>query len=282
MHEPVYTISIVLVTVLVSLRGFRDPSFVQRYIFWPEAILRNKQGYRLISSGFLHLDGFHLFGNMYSLYAFGRYLEPRAGAMAFLAIYFSSIIGGNLLSLFLHRHHDYRALGASGGVCGIIYASIFLMGSSIFLFFLPVPVPPWLYAIAYLLFSFYGIKKGKDNIGHDAHLGGAIIGLMVTTGLYPEIVTEQPLLYSAVMGLSLVLLIYILKNPLFLPWRAFTGSFAARRRPSKPALTRKEQAEQVDAILEKLSRSGMQSLTPAEQQILRDASRRGSHDQGSN
>ncbi|HWY78457.1 MAG TPA: rhomboid family intramembrane serine protease [Verrucomicrobiae bacterium] len=275
--EPVFTIAVIAVTCLVSIHGFRDPSFVQRFIFWPEAILRDKQGYRLITAGFLHLNWFHLLGNMYSLYAFGKYMEMYLGALPLLTIYFSSIVGGDLLSLFLHRHHDYRALGASGGVCGVIFASIFLLGSDIRFLFLPLPIPAWLYAIAYLLFFFYGIKAGKDNVGHDAHLGGAIIGLVVATGFYPEIVTRHPVLYSVVMGLSIAMLLYILKNPLFLPWQVFVRSSPRRRpvKPPKPALTQEEQAEQVDAILDKLSRSGMGSLTRAEQEILREAARRG-------
>jgi membrane associated rhomboid family serine protease len=276
--EPVFTIAVIAVTCLVSIHGFRDPSFVQRFIFWPEAILREKQGYRLITAGFLHLNWFHLLGNMYSLYAFGKSMEMYIGPVPLLTIYFSSIIGGDLLSLFLHRHHDYRALGASGGVCGVIFASIFLLGNDVVLLFLPIPIPAWLYAIAYLLFSFYGIRAGKDNVGHDAHLGGAIIGLAVATAFYPKIVTQHPVLYSAVMGLSIVMLLYILKNPLFLPWQVFVSLSPAHRRPakpSKPALTPEEQDEQVDGILDKLSRSGMGSLTRAEQEILREAARRG-------
>ncbi|MDB6017092.1 MAG: rhomboid family protein [Pedosphaera sp.] len=274
MQEPV-TISIIALTVMISFWGFRDHAFVEKFIFSPAAILRDKQGYRLITSGFLHADWPHLAFNMYSLYSFGRNLETYYGPATLLAIYLSSILGGNLLSLFLHRNHVYKAYGASGGVCGVIFASIFLLRGDIRMLMLPIPIPTWLYAILFLLGSFYGIKKSADNIGHDAHLGGAIIGLVVTTMIYPGIISAQPYLYSAVMILSLVLLIVLIKNPMFLPLHASTRSSSPPRSPPKTPLTRDQQARQVNAILEKISRSGMDSLTREEHQLLLDASQKG-------
>ncbi|MDB6111703.1 MAG: rhomboid family protein [Pedosphaera sp.] len=277
MHEP-FTISLIAVTVLVSLQGFRNSAFVEKFIFCPQAILRDKEFYRLITSGFLHADWPHLGFNMFSLYSFGKAIEWVFGPATLLTIYFASIIGGNLLSLFLHRHHVYRAYGASGGVCGIIFASIFLTGSDVYLFI--ISIPGWLYAILFLLGSFYGIKNARDNVGHDAHLGGAIIGLGVTTLLYSDIVTQRPSLYAAVMGLSLVLLVYLVKNPLFLPLTSFIGSAPKRSIPRQTRLTRKQEAEEVNRILDKLSRTGMDSLTPEEQKILLEASRRSRRDAG--
>jgi membrane associated rhomboid family serine protease len=266
------------VTVLVSLQGFRDPAFVEKFIFCPQAILRDKEYYRLITSGFLHADWPHLFFNMFSLYSFGKGIEWFFRPATLLLIYFTSIIGGNLLSLFLHRHHVYKAYGASGGVCGVIFASIFLTGSDVYLFVLSVP--GWLYAILFLIGSFYGIKNARGDVGHDAHLGGAIIGLVVTTFLHPDMVTRRPYLYAAVMSLSLVLLIYLIKNPLFLPLTSFIGSAPKRPAPRRPQMTREQEARQVNVILDKLSKSGMDSLTDAEQKILQEASRRGRRDAG--
>jgi membrane associated rhomboid family serine protease len=205
-HEPVPWVcfGIILITCVSSIKGFKDGSYVERFIFSPEHILHGKQGYRLVTSAFLHANWEHLIFNMMSFYFFGRNIELALGIVPLLVIYFASIVGGDLLSLFLHRHHVYRAYGASGGVCGIIYASIFLFpGSHISFFLLPFGIPAWLYAIGYMLMEFYGLKKGADNIGHDAHLGGAIIGLLTTTALYPHIVTTSPKLYAVVMVLSL-------------------------------------------------------------------------------
>jgi len=268
------TVAVAIITALFSFQGFRDPAFMDRFIFAPDRILRDKQGYRLITSGFLHGDWFHLIFNMYSLCSFGKNIEFIYGPWLLMAIYFSSILGGSLLSLFLHRNHDYRAYGASGGVCGVIFASLFLIGGGVTPLFCPITIPGWLYAILFLVGSFRGIKRARDNIGHDAHLGGAIFGLLVTTALEPRIVFHQPRLFAIVMGLSLVLLVYLVKNPLFLPLSSFREWLPQR---NEPRVTRREPEDdpgQVDAILEKVSRSGMQSLSKAEHKRLLDASRK--------
>jgi membrane associated rhomboid family serine protease len=271
----VFTILIIAATVYISFLGFKNPLLVERYIFCPQYILRDKQYYRLVTSSFLHADWQHLAFNMFSLYAFGHMIEYIYGPLVFITIYFASIIGGDLLSLLVHRHHIYRAYGSSGGVCGIIFASIFLFpGGGISMFFVPVSIPAWLYAIVFLLGSFYGIKKSWGNIGHDAHLGGAIIGLVTATFLHPEIIGRSPKLYAAVMGLSIIILIYLIKNPMLLPLSSFTQSFPTFQSPTKPPLTREQEMRRVNVLLDKISKSGMQSLTREEHKFLLTASRK--------
>jgi membrane associated rhomboid family serine protease len=270
----VFTILVIAATAYISFLGFKHPQFVEHYIFCPQYILRDKQYYRLVTSGFLHADWQHLTFNMFSLYAFGHIIEYQYGPLILIGIYFASIIGGNFLSLLVHRHHVYQAYGASGGVCGIIFAYIFLFpGGGISMFFVPVSIPAWLYAIIFLVGSFYGIKKRWGNIGHDAHLGGAIIGLVTATFLHPEIIGRSPKLYTAVMGLSVVMLFYLIKNPLFLPWSSFIQVFPTSKNPTKPPLTREQEMRRVNVLLDKISKSGMQSLTKDEHKFLLTASR---------
>ena len=269
-----FTVAVAIITALFSLQGFRDPAFVEKFIFVPERILRDKQGYRLITSGFLHADWFHLIFNMYSFCSFGKNIEFIYGPATLMVIYFSSIVGGDLHSLFLHRHHEYRSYGASGGVCGVIFASLFLVGGGVTPLLCPFTIPGWLYAILFLVGSFMGIKRARDNIGHDAHLGGAIIGLLVTTALEPRIVFLRPAMFATVMGLSLVLLVYLVRNPLFLPLSAFHDWLPQRSEPRKSRPEPEDDSTQVDAILEKVSRSGIQSLSKAEHKKLLDASRK--------
>jgi hypothetical protein len=181
--------------------------------------------------------------------------------------------GGSLLSLWLHRNHEYRAYGASGGVCGLLFSYIFLFpGGSIVLFPFPIPIPAWLYAILFFAGSFLALKRQTDNIGHDAHLGGAIIGLWTTALLEPEIVHRQPKLFLAISGLSVLLFVYLVKNLMFLPLSSFlpTGP-RPNAKPGKPSQLRDEAVE-LDAILEKISQSGMDSLSPAEKARLNSAS----------
>jgi membrane associated rhomboid family serine protease len=276
MHEPIFTYLIIAGTVWVSLSAFRNSSIEENLIFCPRYILAEKQYHRLLTSAFLHANWRHLFSNMFTMYAFGQYIELFYGAPLFLAIYFAAIIGGSLLALWLHRNHEYRAYGASGGVSGILLASIFLLpNGSISLLFFPVPIPAWLYAIMFLLYEFYGVTKGKDNIGHDAHLGGAIIGLFTATAFQSEIIKWSPKLYATVTLLSLGMLAYLIKNPLLLPMHAFV-SFKSRAIPkrAKPALSPEQEEEQVNKILDKISKKGMQGLKKEEHELLLKASRK--------
>jgi hypothetical protein len=195
--------------------------------------------------------------------------ERRFGPVEFLLIYFASIIGGNLLSLLVHRYHDYRAYGASGGVSGIIYAFILLCPGWDLVLLFNLRVPSWLYAIGYLALSFYGMKTQKDKIGHDAHLGGALVGLFTAALLHPQMVRYSPKLFAAISLGTVLLFIYLARNPLFLPLKAL--EFGQRTRPARASAPRQVEKE-MDAILQKISEKGMDSLTPAEKALLQEVS----------
>ena len=208
---------------------------------------------------------------MLSLFLFGNAVELAAGKTQFLAIYFGAVVGGNLLSLYVHRHHEYRAYGASGGVCGIIFAYILLFpGSSVSMYFVPVYVPGWLYAIGYLAISFYGMKEHRGNVGHDAHLGGAIIGLLIAAVLNPSSVSDNPTVFLVVLIPAILLLVYLWVNPLFLPVSSFFGAKSKTRAERLPKY--KQENLQLDAILEKIASKGMDSLSREEKAFLGEAS----------
>jgi membrane associated rhomboid family serine protease len=276
---PIATIMIIGLTVYWSYRGFTRYGFRDRYIFNPIRILWDRQYYRLLSCGFLHLNWLHLLFNMLSLYSVGFAIEQAFGLYVFLIIYLGSIVGGSLLSLYLHRdHHSYRALGASGGVCGIIFAYIFLFPGSWMSFFF-IPLPSWLYAILFILVSFFGLRGQLGNIGHDAHLGGAVIGLLITTVLRPAIVVQSPILYAIVIGLSAALFIHLYKNPLFRQganplkpsyWRRNRAETQARKRANQEWQDKKT----LDRLLSKISRSGIESLSWQEERQLKAISKR--------
>jgi membrane associated rhomboid family serine protease len=283
---------VIAFTCWFSFLGFRDAGFESDYLFWPEAILARRQFYRLITSGFLHLNVPHLAMNMLSLYFFGPLIERICGPVQFLLIYLGAMVGGNLLALYVHRSHDYRALGASGGVAGIILAYIFLFpGGSIRMYFLPIGIPSWLYAVAFLLASFYGMQRRLTNVGHDAHLGGALVGLFTATALHPQVIRYSPRLFVAISVGTALLFIYLARNPLFLPlegfnfakssprpprqgWRASLQRlfhFTRRKGPAAP-LTFNRPDRRVDAILQKISAHGIDSLTEEERKLMDEVS----------
>ncbi len=207
------TVLITVLTALISWQGFSRPALVERYLFDRERIVRDGQWYRTITSAFFHADWGHLLFNLISFYSFASGVERLYGGGILLLIYLASILGGSALSFWLHRGESYRALGASGGVCGVIYASIFLLpGSSIYIFFIPYPIPASIYAVLFLVVSIWGIKSRMGNIGHDAHLGGALVGLLVTSLLYPRIIQAQPILFATILIISIALMIWLLRH----------------------------------------------------------------------
>ena len=269
-YTPVATLVVAAITAFVSIRAFRDPRWKDWLIFHPPSILAGREYHRIVTSGFLHADWIHLVMNLLTFVVFGNTLEPMLGGTRLLAIYFAGIVGGSLLSLYLHRHHDYHALGASGGVCGVLFASIFLLpDGEIRSMMVPFGIPSWLYAILFLVFEFQGARRQESNIGHDAHLGGAAVGLLVATAMYPEIVRLSPWLYAAVLSLCVGMFFYFWKNPMHLPLDTFVTKSS---RPTRKHAHAEPTSEEVDAILDKVSENGIQSLTAEEQAILRRAS----------
>jgi membrane associated rhomboid family serine protease len=271
MSEPfaTCTVAIIILTSCFSLIGFRDFSFREKYLFSPTEILAGKQYYRAITSALLHADWQHLLLNMVSLYLFGRHIELFFGPGRFLLIYFAAIVGGSALSLIIHRHHEYRAYGASGGVCGMIFSYIFLIpGGSIYQWPIPLPMPAWLYAVLFFAGSFLALRRQDDNIGHDAHLGGAIIGLWTSAALEPWMVRQQPKLFVAISGLSVLLFWYLARNPLFLPLTHFLPAWAQRQAKSGPDPRSGSETLELDGLLEKISKNGIDSLSPEEKAAL--------------
>ena len=189
------TIAIIAANVLISLRGFNEPGFFERYKFGIGAI-RSGQRERMLTSGFLHVDFAHLFLNMFTLYFFADVVINWFGAPKFIIIYFISLLAGSLLALFFHRDEPfYSAVGASGAVTGILYAAILLQPSmKLFIMFIPIPIPAYILGIAYMLYSIYGMKNRVGNIGHTAHFGGAVGGYAVTLLFKPELIMTETLM----------------------------------------------------------------------------------------
>ncbi|MCF8273357.1 MAG: rhomboid family intramembrane serine protease [Flavobacteriaceae bacterium] len=205
------TIIIIAANVIISYKGFSDFSFFEKYKFNVGAIKRGEQ-FRLFSSGFLHADNSHLFFNMFSLYFFASVVIGDLGVLSFVIIYIGSLILGSLLSLYFHKdEYHYSAVGASGAVMGIIYSAILLQpGMSLYMFFIPIPIPAYVFGIGYLLYSIYGMKNKIGNIGHDAHFGGAIGGYMITLILASWLFKEN-LLMIVLLAIPIALL-FVLKK----------------------------------------------------------------------
>ncbi|MFD0988565.1 rhomboid family intramembrane serine protease [Mariniflexile jejuense] len=200
------TIIIIAANVIISYKGFNDYAFFDAYKFNIGGVQRGEK-LRMFSSGFLHVDTQHLLFNMLTLYFFAGIVINELDVFGFLTIYVSSLIFGNLLTLYFHKtEYHYSAVGASGAVMGVIYSAILFDPWMEINFF----IPGFVFGIGYLLYSIYGMKNKVGNIGHDAHFGGAIGGYVTTLILSPSLF-KTDLLFVCLLLIPIILL-FILKK----------------------------------------------------------------------
>ncbi|MEC4113618.1 rhomboid family intramembrane serine protease [Myroides pelagicus] len=202
---------IMAVTGFVTYKGLNDYSFFYKYCFDIDAV-RAGEKHRIFTAGFLHVDWMHFIFNMMTLYFFGDYLMNSVGVVYFLLIYFVSMLIGNLITYQMyHNKTGYRAVGASGAIMGVLYASIMINPNMMLGIFFIIPIPSYLFAVLYLLYSVYGMKQQNDNIGHSAHIGGAVAGLTLILVKYPVLIEMHPLLLG-VMLIPILLLFVLFKK----------------------------------------------------------------------
>ncbi|WMW77051.1 rhomboid family intramembrane serine protease [Flavobacterium sp. 20NA77.7] len=203
-----FTTLVLLATLAVSIKGFNDPAFFEKYKFNISAIQHGQQ-YRLFSSGFLHADVMHLAFNMLSFYSFSTFLSGFFTPFQLALLYFGSMLLGSVFTYYIHKNEPYySAIGASGGVSGVIYCAILLNPSMTI--YMPIPMPGYVFGILYLFYSVYGMRGRFDNIGHTAHFGGAIAGLLLTVVLFPTLLVEKPL-FLGLMCLPIMVLFVLLR-----------------------------------------------------------------------
>jgi membrane associated rhomboid family serine protease len=204
-------IAIIAVNALISFKAFDDQYFFRKYEFHIGSI-RSGENFRMLSSAFLHVDIAHLAFNMITLYFFAPVVTDFLGTSVFLLVYFGSLICGSLLTLQFHKNdYSYRAVGASGAVTGVLYSAILLNPDmNLYFFFIPIPIPAYVFGIGYLLYSIYGMKAKRDNIGHTAHFGGAIGGYAITLFNQPYLLTEN-LLMVVLLAIPIIILFVMAK-----------------------------------------------------------------------
>ncbi len=179
---------IIALNCLVSMQAIKDYSFREKLIFSPYLINRENQWYRLFSHSWIHADWQHLFFNMVSLYFLGELLLHQwlinfgviKGNIIFLLLY---LVGGVAATIFPYvknkDNYSYRALGASGAVSAVIFAAILWNPTmQLGLLFIPFPIPAYIFGPLYLLIEYFAMRNIKSGIAHDAHLGGALFGIL--------------------------------------------------------------------------------------------------------
>jgi membrane associated rhomboid family serine protease len=268
---------IIALNAVITYKGLEDRSFFNKYLFRVKSVLADKEYGRLIMSGFLHADWRHFAFNMITLFFFGPDLERAIGPLLFAVLYLVSLVGGDLLALLFHKNHgNYSAIGASGAVTGVLFASIALIGTGVQFFLIPIPIPGWLFGLGYVAYTIYGIKSSTDNIGHEAHLGGGIAGIIVGLMIVPQAIFINYFPILAIMVPSILFLIlYAYKPSILMVENPF------KRTPSNDRmdiderynLAKANRKRELNYLLDKINKSGMDSLTTSQKERLKELSK---------
>jgi len=179
---------IFVVTIATSLLGlFGNPKIIEHSLFRPYWYLRRRQYDTVVLSGFVHADLMHLIFNMMTFYFFGFLLERAIGSLHFLLLYLAGLLISHLGTYIKQKNNpEYACLGASGAISAVLFAAIvFFPDQSLFIIPIPVPIPAPLFGIGYLAYTWYAARNPHGRVNHDAHMGGAITGLVYVALVEP-------------------------------------------------------------------------------------------------
>jgi membrane associated rhomboid family serine protease len=191
--SPITTI-ILIVTGLVSWQAFNNSSLYEKMLFNPYSVKHRKQYYRILSHTLVHADIMHLALNMLVFYSFGRIMEvylavkygPSAGTLLFILLY---VVGAATAAIPAMRKHadnyGYNAVGASGAVSAVMMSYMILFPLAEIAFFF-IPMKAFIGVIVFFLFEHFMNRSGKTNIAHDAHIWGALFGILFIFLLEPQ------------------------------------------------------------------------------------------------
>jgi membrane associated rhomboid family serine protease len=171
--------TLLVLTLIVSLIGLSSRKVLDFAMLRPYSLFRRREYEKLITSGFVHADFSHLIFNLITFYFFAFALERVIGSVQFLALYFFGMVLSDLGTCLKHRNDpNYASLGASGAILAVLFAFIvYFPKQSLFIIPIPIPIPAPLFAVGYLIYSYYASRRSKGPVNHDAHIGGALTGL---------------------------------------------------------------------------------------------------------
>lgn len=273
----VYTL--IGVNVVLSFMAFNNVSLFEKLKFNVGSIKHQKEYYRFVSSAFLHADLTHLLFNMIALYSFGLVMKYFIGPIEFLLLYFVSLLAGNALAYFFNKDNSgYSAVGASGAVSGVVFASILFypFGDIIFVFLPFFPIPSWIFGILYLLYTVYGMNKQNDNIGHEAHLGGAVAGVVLA--ILFDVNAALANWWLTLLLLSIPAIIFFIKpggRKHTHKFKVYNDDVKRTKRSVDDLYYNKEleKEKELDKLLEKVGKEGVGSLSYSERKRLDELSK---------
>jgi membrane associated rhomboid family serine protease len=190
------SVILIIITVAASFYSWNNPHIHAKWMMNPYQVSRHNEYFRFITSGFIHNDYMHLFFNMFTFYFFGGVVEHihsqlfgGMGGTVFVGFYLAGIVISDLPTFFKYRNIPrYNSLGASGGVAAVVFSSIMFFPLNNICLYGIICIPGFILGILYLMYSVYQGKRMADNINHDAHIYGAIFGVVFSIIIHPQVV----------------------------------------------------------------------------------------------
>ncbi len=257
----------ILNALLTFLLGISRDTFVQWFELPKDFYAFLSQPWALVTYSFFHGTIWHLFWNMVMLYFSARIFLNLFGPAKFINVYFLGVIFGGLL--FLLSYNVFPAflgintslIGASAGVTSVlIFICAYIPNQEVRIFFFTVKL--WYIGAFFVVVDLIQIPEGSNAGGHLAHLGGALLGY----------VYARQLLQGKDIGAGFTRFLEGLENifkkrerkaPLKTVYRKKQTSTVSNVSYDKESRQRK-----IDAILDKISKSGYESLSTAEKDFL--------------
>jgi membrane associated rhomboid family serine protease len=272
--------SIVFIWVVSSLGKRIFPSFIAHYGLSVDGILEKNQYYRLWSTLWIHSHWSPLLLNTLMLLGLGYATNSPLDTPNFLFVFLMSAVGGNMLALYVSRDDrsgQSHAIGATGGISGVLMANLTLSPSlTLNVSSLAISLPLWPLAVAFLAVSVFAAKPDHGTTNHDAHLGGAIAGLLLSPIVAPDPL-QTTLWLAMIFLLPTVVLFYILvKAPEVIPVSASAladHSVVTQKWVSEANISPDERdfvtsEDEMNSLLDRITQSGYHSLSDQERERL--------------
>lgn len=195
-HAPVASF-IFAITVVTSIYAFSNPSLLGKFMLNPYSLNLNKEKwYTVLTSGIVHANWMHLIFNMLTFYFFAFNLEMifvqlsgGVGHLYFALLYVLSLVLSDISTIRKHKNNPhYFSLGASGAISAVLFSYILFQPKRELGIYFIIPMPAYIFAVLYIGYCMWASKNGRDNINHDAHLFGALSGLILTLLAYPWVI----------------------------------------------------------------------------------------------
>lgn len=195
---PPITLIILIGTIFVSWRAFQNSTLFEKLLNNPYRIKHNGEYYRIFSHALIHADFVHLALNMFVFYSFGSILETHfkgrwgltQGSLYFVLLYALGAAVATLPSLRKHGdNYGYNSVGASGAVSAILM-SYMILNPLDWIGILFIPMPAFVGVLVFFIFEHVMNRSGKTNIAHDAHIWGALFGIVFIFAIEPHAIVS--------------------------------------------------------------------------------------------